>query len=51
MPYAITVALISFVCYLLAAFTQNAYILLAVGAVITVATLFVIKAITKNKEA
>ncbi len=51
MPYAITVALISFVCYLLAAFTQNAYILLAVGVIITVGTLFVIKAITKNKEA
>ncbi len=49
LPYAITVALISFVTYLLAAFTQNAYILLAIGAVLTVATLFVIKAITTKK--
>ena len=51
LPYAITVALVSFVVYLLAAFIQNAYILLPVGIVLTVATLFVIKQVTKSKEA
>ena len=49
LPYAITVAAISFVMYLIAAFIQNAYILLPIGVVITVATLFVIKALTKDK--
>jgi len=51
LPYAITVALISFVMYLLAAFIQSAYILLPIGIVLTIATLFVIKAVTKGKEA
>ncbi len=50
LPYAITVAAISFVMYVIAAFVTNAYILLAVGAVLTVATLFVIKAVTKKCE-
>ena len=49
LPYAITVALISFVVYLLAAFIQNAFILLPIGIVLTIATLFVIKSLTKNK--
>ena len=49
LPYAITVALISFVTYLLSAFIQNAYILLAFGAIVTVATLFVIKKATAKK--
>ncbi len=48
LPYAITVAVISFVMYLMAAFVQNAIILLAVGAALVVATLFVIKAIYKK---
>ena len=47
LPYSITVAAISFVMYLLAAFIPNAYVLLPIGAVVTVATLFVIKKITK----
>ncbi len=50
LPYAITVAIISFVMYLLAAFIQNAYILLPIGIVLTIATLFAIKAAT-NKNA
>ena len=50
LPYAITVALISFVVYLLAAFIPNAWVLLPVGIVLTIATLFVIKAVTKNKQ-
>ncbi len=49
LPYAITVALVSFVTYVLAAFVQNAYILLPVGIVLMIATLFVIKGVTKNK--
>ncbi len=49
LPYAITVAAISFVCYLLAAFVQNAFILLPVGIVLTIGTLFVLKAVT-NKQ-
>ena len=51
LPYAITVALISFVVYLLAAFIPNAWVLLPVGIVLTVVTLFVIKAVTKEKQA
>ncbi len=49
LPYAITVALISFVVYLLAAFVQNAYVLLPVGIVLTLVTLFVIKQISAKK--
>ncbi|MBQ8057904.1 MAG: Na+/H+ antiporter NhaC family protein [Ruminococcus sp.] len=49
-PYAITVAGISFVCYVLAGFVKSWYIVLPIGVVLTVATLFVIKAITKNKD-
>jgi Na+/H+ antiporter NhaC len=49
LPYAITVAAISFVTYILAGFVQNAYVSLAFGLVLTVVTLFVIKAITKKK--
>lgn len=48
MPYAITVAAVSFVMYLLAAFIQSAYVLLPVGIVLMIATLFVIKAVTKK---
>ncbi len=49
LPYAITVALVSFVVYLLAAFIQNAFILLPIGVVLMLAMLFVIKKVT-NKE-
>ena len=47
LPYAITVAAVSFVTYLLAAVVQNAYVLLPAGIIILLATLFVIKKITK----
>ncbi len=43
LPYAITVAAISFVCFVIAGFVQNAYIVLAIGAVLTVATLALLK--------
>jgi Na+/H+ antiporter NhaC len=49
-PYALTVAGISFVCYIIAGFVQSWYIVLPIGVVLTVATLIVIKAITKNKD-
>ena len=48
MPYAITVAAVSFVMYVLAAFVQSAAVLLPIGVVLMVATLFVIKACTKK---
>ena len=50
LPYSITVALISFVMYLVSAFITNAIVLLAIGALLTVATLFVIKKVTAKKE-
>ncbi len=48
LPYAITVAAISFVCYVLSAFIQNAFILLPIGVVLTVGTLYAIKKITSK---
>ena len=51
LPYAFTVAAISFVCYVLAGFLPNWYIMLPIGVVMTVATLFVIKAFTNKKTA
>ncbi len=51
LPYAITVAGISLVTYLIAGFVQNAWISLAISTVLTVATLFVIKMITNKKAA
>ncbi len=51
MPYAITVAAVSFVCFLIAPFIANAWISLAIGAVIMIATLFVIKLATNKQKA
>ncbi len=51
LPYAITVAAISFVMYVFSGFVPNAWIALPVGIVLTVGTLFVIKMITKKKSA
>ena len=51
LPYVITVAAISFVSFLVAPFINNVWISLPLGAVMTVAVLFVIKMITNNKEA
>ena len=50
LPYAITVAVISFVGYIIAGFVQNVYISLGAAVVMTVGTLFVIKAITSKKQ-
>ena len=49
MPYAITVAAISFVMFAIAGLVQNAWICLPLGIVLTVATLFVIKAVTQKE--
>ena len=51
LPYALTVAAVSFVTYIVAGFVQNAVVCLIVGAVLTVATLFVIKKVTADKAA
>ncbi len=48
LPYAITVAAISFVMFVIAGFVQNAVICLIVGAVVTLAVLFAIKKFGKN---
>lgn len=49
LPYAMTVAVISFVCYIIAGFVQNAWITLAIGAFLVIATLLVIKKISGKK--
>jgi Na+/H+ antiporter NhaC len=49
MPYAITVAAISFVMFVIAGFVQNIWICLPLGIALTIGTLFVIKMITKKK--
>ncbi len=51
LPYAITVAAISFVCFIVAGFVQSAFVCIAVGIVLTLATLFVIKLLTAKKQA
>ena len=48
LPYALTVAGISFVCYILAGFLQNWAICLVIGAALTVGTLFVLRAQQKK---
>ena len=51
LPYAVSVAAISFVMYIIAGFVQSAWITLPIGAVLTIAFLFVMKAATKKSEA
>ena len=48
LPYALTVAAISFVTFIFAGFVQNAVISLFFGTVLTVVTLFVIRSRTKK---
>ena len=50
LPYAITVAAISFVCYVISGFVQNAAIMLAIGVVLTIGTILVIKMLTKKDK-
>jgi len=49
LPYAITVAAICFVNYIIAGFVQNVVICLAIGVAMTVAVVLAIKFITKDK--
>ena len=49
LPYAISVAAISFVMYVLAGFVNSAAIVLPVGIVVTIAFLFVMKGIMAKK--
>ena len=50
LPYSLTVAGISFVCYLISGFVTSWYITLPIGIVLTVATLFVLKLINGKKS-
>ena len=50
LPYAITVAAVSFVNFLIAPFIMNVWLSLAIAVVMMVAVLFVIKLITDKKE-
>ena len=43
LPYVITVGSLSFVCFIIAGFVRNAPVCLAIGVVLTIATLFVLK--------
>lgn len=49
LPYAITVAAVSFVCFIIAGFVKNAVIGLVVAAVLMVGVLVVIRLLTKGK--
>ena len=49
LPYALTVAGVSFVSYIIAAFIQNAWISLAIASAMIIGVLFVIKTISKSK--
>ena len=51
LPYAMTVAAVSFVTYIVAGFVQNAWISLLVGAVLTVGTLMILGKTNKTEEA
>lgn len=48
-PYAVTVAAISFVSFIIAGFVQNVVISLAIGIVLTLGTLFVLKKVTADQ--
>ncbi len=49
LPYALTVAVLSFICFVISGYVQNAFIVLPIGIVLTVGTLFVIKKLTVKK--
>ena len=51
LPYAITVAAVSFVSYIIAGFLPNAMIVLPIALVLMVLTIFVMRAITMKKAA
>ena len=43
LPYAVTVALISFVNFIIAGFVKNAWICLPIGIVMTIVVLFILR--------
>ncbi len=49
LPYALMVAVVSFVCYLIAGFIPNAWIVLPIGLALLAVTMFGIKVITNKK--
>ncbi len=49
LPYALLIACISFVTYLIAGFIPNAWVCLPIGVVLTLGTLFVIRSVQKKK--
>ena len=51
LPYALTVAAISFVCYIIAGILRNWAICLLIGAVLVAAVLFVLRGIQKKNAA
>ena len=50
LPYALTVAAVSFVAYIVAGFVPNAFIALPIAIALMVATLLGIKAFTAKKQ-
>lgn len=50
LPYAMTVAAVSFVCYIIAGFIHSWLIVLPIAVLLMVATLFVIRAVTNRKS-
>ena len=51
LPYAITVAAVSFVSFLIAGFLQNTIVCLAIAVALMIVTLLVIKTVTEKKHA
>ena len=51
LPYALTVAAVSFVSYIIAGFVQTVWVVLPVSILLMIATLLVIKAVTNKKTA
>ena len=49
LPYAITVAAVSFLGFIVAGFSQNIYLTLVVSIVLTLGTLFVLRSIEAKK--
>ena len=49
LPYALTVAAISFVCYLIAGFVQNVFVILGTGIVLLTALMVIIHFINKRR--
>ncbi len=50
LPYALTVALVSFVVYILAGLIQNVFITLFIGVVMTLSVLFIIKTVVEATD-